>query len=92
MVHGIDFSIGHGMPNGTLCGKAVVDMLLGEESGQAAEVVAESLVGSGDLPKAYVFTKERMKRAERLHEVQMQEEKGAVRGRWRASRGGMRLV
>jgi len=80
------------MPNGTLCGKAVVEMLLGEESGDAVGVVAERLIEREDLPKAYVITKERMERAERLDEVQVQGEKGAVRGRWRASGGGMRLV
>jgi len=85
-------SIGHGMPNGTLCGKAVVEMLLGEESGEAAKAVAESLVQSGDLPNAYVITKERMERAQRLDEVQVQDAKGGVGGRWRASRGGARLV
>lgn len=71
------------MPNGTLCGKAVVEMLLGEESG---DDVAQALVQSGDLPKAYVITSERMERAHRLEEVQVQ---GAVKGRWR---GGIRLV
>lgn len=77
------------MPNGTLCGKAVVEMLLAEESG---EDVAEKLIQSGDLPKAYVITRERMERAERLDEVQVQDVKGGVGGRWRASAGGMRLV
>lgn len=85
-------STGHGMPNGTLCGKAVVELMLAESSGEAVGVVAERLVESGDLPKAYIITKERMEQAERLDEVQVQEEKGAVRGRWRASGGGMRLV
>lgn len=67
------------MPNGTLCGKALVEMLLGEESG---DDVAQALVQTGDLPQAYVITRERMERAHRLEEVHVQ---GAARGRWRAS-------
>ena len=84
---------GHGMPNGTLCGKAVVEMLLGEESGIEANVVAERLIESGDLPRAYLITKERMERAHQLDEVKVQDEKGYLGDRWRASpEEPMRLV
>lgn len=82
------------MPNGTLCGKAIVDMLLGEEDGVlTTESVAETMIKAGDLPKAYVITKERIEKAMELDEVKVQDEKGAEgRKRWHASRGGARLV
>ena len=81
------------MPNETLCGKAVIEMLLGEENGAVAEDIAESMVGTGDLPRAYVITRERMKRAQELDEVKVQDEKWAVGERWRdAPVESMRLV
>ena len=81
------------MPNATLCGKAVVEMLLGEENGTAAEDIVESMVGAGDLPRAYVITRERMERAQELDEVKVQDEKWAAGKRWRnAPVESMRLV
>lgn len=62
------------MPNGTLCGKAVVEMLLGEESQAPYEYVAERLVKTGQLPAAYVITPERMERAKGLESVRRQDE------------------
>ncbi|KAL9123855.1 MAG: hypothetical protein Q9217_006755 [Psora testacea] len=66
---------GHGMPNGTLCGKAVVEMLLGEESGAPAEYVIDRLVATLGLPRAYLITEERIERCSRLDSVMVQEEK-----------------
>ncbi len=60
------------MPNGTLCGKAVVEMLLGEESGAPIEYVEEKLVRTGNLPQAYVITKDRMERCKALASVSLQ--------------------
>jgi len=60
------------MPNGTLCGKAVVEMLLGEESGAPIEYVEEKLVRTGNLPQAYVITKDRMERCKALDPVSVQ--------------------
>ncbi|KAI8931432.1 hypothetical protein NX059_011760 [Plenodomus lindquistii] len=67
---------GHGMPNGTLCGKAVVDMVLGELGGKDFGVLSKEMVQKGDLPKSYVLTKERIERARGMLTVQQQDEKG----------------
>ena len=67
---------GHGMPNGMLCGKAVVDMLLAQEAGEDLKVVQEQMVKRGDLPKAYLITKERIVRCKMLDSVEVQDEKG----------------
>ena len=80
------------MPNGTLCGKAVVEMLLGEESDVPVEYVAERLVRTGNLPQAYVITKERMERAKMLDEVKVQDEKVMLGNQWHGSQESVRLV
>ncbi|KAF2004098.1 DAO-domain-containing protein [Amniculicola lignicola CBS 123094] len=64
---------GHGMPNGTLCGKAVVEMVLGEEEGRDVGALQEELVGKGELPKSYVISKERIQRARALATVEVQD-------------------
>ena len=70
---------GHGMPNGTLCGKAVVDMMLAQEAGQSLITVQEQMVKSGDLPKSYLITKERIERCKKLDSVEVQDIK-AIEG------------
>jgi glycine/D-amino acid oxidase-like deaminating enzyme len=67
---------GHGMPNGTLCGKAVVDMVLGEMRGEELGVVQERLVGEGDMPRDYLITKERMAKARVWPTVEVQDREG----------------
>lgn len=67
---------GHGMPNGTLCGKAVVDMVLGEAEGKELGTLHEQMVKDGDIPKAYILTKERIARARKLLTVSEQDETG----------------
>lgn len=68
---------GHGMPNGTLCGKAVVDMVLGEMEGKELGVLQESMVKEGDIPSSYILTKERIERARtKFMTVQQQDEQG----------------
>lgn len=83
---------GHGMPNATLCGKAVVEMLLGDESGAPADYVAERLVRTGNLPQNYVITKERMERASRLASVQEQDEKMWASSRDQTRSEALRLL
>lgn len=81
------------MPNGTLCGKAVVEMLLAEENGTRTEITAQNLISSGDLPRAYMITQERMDRARTLDSVRMQDEQGMAGDRWGVSLGKpVRLV
>lgn len=66
------------MPNATLCGKAVVEMLLAQDGGVAVEDVQDKLVDEGNLPQAYVITKERMERCKDIDSVQVQDQKGRV--------------
>lgn len=66
------------MPNGTLCGKAVVEMVLGQEDGVTVDEVKDKLVVDGNLPKAYVITKERMERCQFIDSVQVQDQNGIV--------------
>jgi glycine/D-amino acid oxidase-like deaminating enzyme len=67
---------GHGMPNGTLCGKAVVDMVLGEQEGKNLSELQEQMVKDGDMPRSYVLSKERIERARKGLTVQQQDERG----------------
>lgn len=69
---------GHGMPNGTLCGKAVVEMLLAQEAGVALDDVQNRLVTDGDLPQAYIITQDRIERCKHIDSVQVQDRKGIV--------------
>ena len=66
------------MPNGTLCGKAVVEMALAEESGVAMDEVQNKLVIDGNLPKAYIVTRQRIERCKDIDSVQVQDQKGFV--------------
>lgn len=64
------------MPNTTLCGKAVVDMMLGEESGQELDALQEQMVQSGDIPSSYLLTAERIEKARMLLTVHQQDIQG----------------
>ena len=63
------------MPNATLCGKAIAEMVLGAESDGPYEYVTDRLVKTGELPQAYAITKERMERCKALESVQAQDAK-----------------
>jgi hypothetical protein len=74
---------GHGMPNATLCGRAVSLMVLAQlsattSSSHAAEAalneVTASMVAAGDLPEQYVLTPERIERTMMMPTVAMREE------------------
>lgn len=72
---------GHGMPNATLCGRAVVEMVLAEEEGKVShEGVCERLVDGGDLPRSYLISEERVKKACGMPSVLEQEEMGMNEG------------
>ena len=66
------------MLNGTLCGKAVVEMALAEESGVAMSEIQNKLVVDGNLPKAYIITRERIERCKDIDSVKVQDQKGFV--------------
>ncbi|KAF2104479.1 FAD dependent oxidoreductase-like protein [Rhizodiscina lignyota] len=69
---------GHGMPNGTLCGKAVVDMLLADENGADMAKVQQDMVEKGDIPKLYLLTQERIDNARALPTVKTQYDEGHI--------------
>lgn len=72
---------GHGMPNATLCGKAVVEMVLAEEQGDVShEDLCRQLVDSGDLPSTYLITSDRLKAAHGLPSVVEQDAAGGHHG------------
>ena len=81
------------MPNASLCGKALVEMVLDEGNGVSGESVSERLIKSGDLPQAYLITKERVDRAKAMDSVKVQDE-AAELGDYRIRSGldAMRLV
>ncbi len=64
------------MPNGTLCGKAVVEMMLAPIQGKALEDVHEELVKSGNLPRSYIMSRARMLRCKELDSVAVQDRNG----------------
>ena len=67
---------GHGMPNGTLCGKAVVDMVLGEMEGKDIGHVQMEMVQKGDIPKSYLLSQERIQKARSMMTVAQQDAQG----------------
>lgn len=78
---------GHGMPNATLCAKAVVDLLLASKEGRDSNALLNSMVKDGRIPSSYLITRERLDWANGsgLPSVQMQEATdcmGFVDGRW----------
>jgi hypothetical protein len=66
------------MPNGTLCGKAVVDMLLASEKGADMAEVQRNMVAKGDIPELYLLTEDRIKKAKKLPSVRVQDEEGYI--------------
>ena len=68
------------MPNGTLCGKAVVEMILAQEGGVAIDQLQNRLVAHGNLPRAYIISRERVERCKSIDSVQVHDQKGIGRG------------
>lgn len=75
---------GHGMPNGTLCGKAAVDMLLASEAGVDLEQTQRDMVRNGDLPNGYLLTSERLAKAGKLPTISKQDEMQFAKKEWAA--------
>lgn len=65
---------GHGMPNAWLCGKSVAAMV----SAENVDAAVDKCVQQG-LPRAYLLTEERMKKARELDTVEAQDEGHAFR-------------
>lgn len=66
---------GHGMPNATLCGKALVEMVLAEEQKDKRSYgqICEDLVQAHDIPLSYVISSERLNAANKMPSVAEQE-------------------
>ncbi|KAH7063166.1 FAD dependent oxidoreductase [Macrophomina phaseolina] len=69
---------GHGMPNGTLCGKAVVELALADEAGMPAAEAQKQVVERVGLPKAYLITDDRLAEARKLPTVAEAEALGVI--------------
>ena len=67
-----------GMPNATLCGKAVVEMMLAEVEGIGLKTCEEQLVKSGNLPRSYLVSNERLERCKKMLSVQEQDDEGSL--------------
>ena len=68
---------GHGMPNGFLCGRAVVDMISAVEAGRSVWEAQDAAVRGGlGLPRSYLVTDQRIRRARKLPTVAEADEKG----------------
>lgn len=70
-----------GMPNATLCGKAIALMVLSQSSPSTPEVAANALsdvtstlIADGDLPEQYLITPERIQQTMKMPTVAMREE------------------
>ena len=57
------------MPNGTLCGKAIVQLMLADEQGIAAAEAQRNVVESVGLPESYLISEERIAEARKLPPV-----------------------
>lgn len=60
------------MPNGTLCAKALIEMVLGNESGAPLDYVEDKLVRTGELPRSYLISEERIERCKQMETVEEQ--------------------
>ncbi|KAF2085509.1 DAO-domain-containing protein [Saccharata proteae CBS 121410] len=71
---------GHGMPNGTLCGKAVAKMVLATEAAGLAYTpeVEDHAVKESGLPRGYLISEDRMNKARKLPTVAAAEAMGAI--------------
>jgi glycine/D-amino acid oxidase-like deaminating enzyme len=82
---------GHGMPNATLCARAVVEMMLKDDEGEEgeagfhglgregwAEMVKEDMIKAEKIPSSYVVTQERIAHAKALPSVKVQDEDGCM--------------
>ncbi|KAL9087231.1 MAG: hypothetical protein Q9165_006725 [Trypethelium subeluteriae] len=68
---------GHGMPNGFLCGRAVAEMIVAVEADQSIWEAQDAAVkGACVLPRSYLVTDQRIRRARKLPTVAKADEKG----------------
>lgn len=66
------------MPNGTLCGKAVVELLLADEQGVPASEAQQKVIEEVGLPKSYLITEDRLVTVRELPTVAEADATGAI--------------
>ncbi|KKY19591.1 putative fad dependent oxidoreductase [Diplodia seriata] len=69
---------GHGMPNGTLCGKAIVELALADQDGVPASEAQQKVVKEVGLPKAYLITEDRFAEVRKMPTVAEADALGAI--------------
>lgn len=57
------------MPNATLCGKAIVELVLADEQGHSARDAQKIVVEGVGLPEGYLITEDRIAEARKLPPV-----------------------
>ena len=57
------------MPNGTLCGKAIVELVLANEQGISPADARKNVMETVGLPECYLITEERITEARKLPPV-----------------------
>lgn len=63
---------GHGMPNGTLCGRAIAKLVLENLDGQELQNVQAEMVEKNELPASYLITNDRIAKARTMPIVERQ--------------------
>lgn len=66
------------MPNATLSGRAVVDMMLADHAGGNIEHCQEQLAKTGNLPRSYLITQDRIEKCKKMMTVKEQDEEGLM--------------
>lgn len=66
------------MPNGTLCGKAVVELALADEAGIPAPEAQQKVVKEVGLPKSYLITEDRFAEVRKLPTVAEADAMGVI--------------
>jgi glycine/D-amino acid oxidase-like deaminating enzyme len=69
---------GHGMPNATLCARAVVRLIVADEKGEDVAGVTGAMVEGGEIPECYLLTEDRMAMARSLPIVAVQDAQRGV--------------
>ena len=57
------------MPNGTLCGKAIIELVLADEQGVSPSDAHKNVTETVGLPEGYLITDERIAEARKLPPV-----------------------
>ncbi|KAF2663625.1 DAO-domain-containing protein [Microthyrium microscopicum] len=73
---------GHGMPNATLCAKAVVAMMKADLSGKEEDDFLEEMITRAEIPATYLITEDRVKAARKIPTMVDLDEMGIEGKEW----------